>query len=99
MIALFPKHPTITPLREKLDRALKKYIKKFCKKHSLQFEYVVGEDLMEMIRLNDFYFNINNIIYDIDNKLPKNIIFKWYDDTIEKKTDYNLHTIIIRNGN
>jgi len=91
MIARFPKHPTKTPLREKLDKVLKKYLKKFCKKHDLEFEYAVGDDLMGVICLNDFYFNINDIIYDIDNDLPKHIIFSWYQATINKKTDYNLH--------
>jgi len=91
MIARFPKHPTKTPLREKLDKVLKKYLKKFCKKHDMEFEYAVGDDLMGVICLNDFYFNINDIIYDIDNDLPKHIIFSWYEATINKKTDYNLH--------
>jgi len=93
MIAPFPKHPTKTPLRKKLNKVLKKYLKKFCKKHELEWEDIdaIRNDLMGIINVGDYYFDINNIIYDIDNDLPEEVIWKWYNDIVSEKNQSNLH--------
>jgi len=78
MIVRFPKHPTSTPLRKKLNLVVKKYAKKITKKHSLHFKFAISDDLLDVICLSDYYFNITDIIYDIDSKLLKNIIFKGF---------------------
>ena len=69
-------------LRNTLDDILKEYIRLFEEKHEAFFEFAVEDDLMGIICFGDWYFNISDIIYDIDNDLPKNLIFKWQEDHI-----------------
>ena len=70
-------------MRKKLDKILEKYIKKFEKKHGLTFEFAVSDDLMGVIFFGCvFYFDINNIIYDIDTKQPEGLIIDWLYDTM-----------------
>jgi len=50
-------------------------------------EFVVANDLMGIIHISDCFFNINDIIYDIDNNLPEDIIFTWYWEQVEKSSE------------
>ena len=70
-------------IREKLDDILKEYIRLFEEKHEVFFDYAVGDDLMGLLCFGDYLFAINYIIYDIDNDLPKNLIFQWQDDSFD----------------
>ena len=87
-------------LRERLDSILMEYIKRFEKKHGLEFEFAVNDDLMGTISFGCVYcFHISDIIYDIDNKLKKGLIMDWLNDhldcnTLKDPKDYkyiNLH--------
>lgn len=70
-------------LRTALDKALTGYVKKFEKIHGVEFEWAVNDNLMDILCFGDYYFDIADIIYDIDNKLPVRLIFEWYDDGLE----------------
>lgn len=70
-------------LRTALDKALTAYIKKFEKAHGVELDWSVNDDLMDMLCFGDHYFNISDIIYDVDNKLPVRLIFEWQDAGIE----------------
>lgn len=74
-------------MRKKLNKILKKYIKKFEKKHGLTFEFAVEDDLMDVICFGDvLFFSIHDIIYDIDTKQPKGLIIEWlYDSMYQDK--------------
>ena len=72
----------VMKIREKLDDILKEYIRLFEEKHEVFFDYAVGDDLIGLLCFGDWYFNISDIIYDIDNNLPQNLIFKWQEDHI-----------------
>ena len=62
-------------MKKELEKILKKYISKFEKKHELTFEFAVSNDLMGTISFSCiYYFSINDIIFDIDNYLPKDLI-------------------------
>lgn len=65
-------------MREKLDKILKEYIKKFEKKQNLNFDFAVSEDLMGVICFSDSYFiNITDVVYDIDTDQSKGLILEW----------------------
>ena len=66
-------------LRTALDKALTGYIKKFEKAHGVEFNWAVNDDLMDILCFGDYYFDISDIIYDCDNKLPVRLIFEWQD--------------------
>ena len=70
-------------LRDKLDNILKEYIRLFEEKHEAFFEFAVGDDLMGLLCFGDYLFAIHDIVYDIDNDLPKNLIFQWQDDSFD----------------
>ena len=74
-------------LRDKLDNILKEYIRLFEEKHEVFFDYAVGDDLMGLLCFGDYLFAIHDIVYDIDNNLPKNLIFQWQDDSFDSITN------------
>ena len=74
-------------LRDKLDNILKEYIRLFEEKHEVFFEYAVGDDLMGLLCFGDYLFTMRDIIYDIDNNLPKSLIFQWQDDSFDSITN------------
>lgn len=70
-------------LRNKLDSTLKEYIRLFEEKHEVFFDYAVGDDLMGLLCFGDYLFTTRDVICDIDNDLPKNLIFQWQDDSFD----------------
>lgn len=74
-------------LRDKLDNILKEYIRLFEEKHEVFFDYAVGDDLMGLLCFGDYLFAIHDIVYDIDDNLPKNLIFQWQDDSFDSITN------------
>lgn len=74
-------------LRNKLDNILKGYINLFEEKHEVFFDYAVGDDLMGLLCFGEYLFAVGDIIYDIDNNLPKKLIFQWQDDSFDSITN------------
>lgn len=70
-------------IREKLDDILKEYIRLFEEKQEVFFEYAVGDDLTGLLCFGEYLFAAKDVIYDIDNDLPKNLIFQWQDDSFD----------------
>lgn len=70
-------------LRKQLDTALKNYIYKFEKIHGVEFEWAVNDDLMGVLCFGDRMFNMSDVIYDCDNKLPVRLIFEWQNAGID----------------
>ena len=80
-------------MRKKLNKILKKYIKKFEKKHGLTFEFAVSDDLMDVICFGDvLFFSINDIVYDIDTKQPNGLIIDWLYDSINQDKYINFYS-------
>ena len=69
-------------LRDKLDNILKEYINLFEEKHEVFFDCAVGDDLTGLLCFGDYLFTTRDVIYDIDNNLPQNLIFQWQEDHI-----------------
>jgi hypothetical protein len=70
-------------LKKQLDTALKNYIYKFEKAHGVEFEWAVNDDLMGVLCFGDHMFNMSDIVYDVDNKLPVKLIFEWQDASLD----------------
>lgn len=69
-----------TKLRKDLDAALMAYVKKFEKAHGVEHEWVKGENSIDsVVCFGDYFFTMGEIVYDVDNKLPVNLIFEWQD--------------------
>jgi predicted transglutaminase-like protease len=65
-------------LRTALDAAIMGYLRKFEEVQGVTVEYAVGDDLLGIFEVADAYLSINDIVYDIDNKLPIGLIFEWF---------------------
>jgi len=76
-----------TKLRDELDRILLKYIEEFEQKHEVYREFSVSNDLLQPALISDCFFQIQDIIYDIDNNVPDDLIFDWYWEQVEKPID------------
>lgn len=82
-------------MKKQLEKVLKQYIKEFEKKQDLTFEFAVGDNLMEVISFGYVYFfNMSDIIYDIDNNIKENIIIEWLEYTIQEKDYINYRTYL-----
>lgn len=82
-------------MKKQLEKVLKQYIKEFEKKQDLTFEFAVGDNLMEVISFGYVYFfNMSDIIYDIDNNIKENIIVEWCEYTIQEKDYINYRTYL-----
>lgn len=56
------------------------YIELFCNKQGFYYNYD-GDG--EIIEIADYFFNFEDIRYDIDNDVRKGLILKWYDEGVE----------------
>lgn len=82
-------------MKKQLEKVLKQYIKEFENKQYLTFEFAVDENLMEVISFGSVYFfNMSDIIYDVDNDIKENIIIEWLEYTLQEKDYINYRTYL-----
>ena len=82
-------------MKKQLEKVLKQYIKEFENKQDLTFEFAVDDNLMEVISFGSVYFfNMSDIIYDVDNDIKENIIIEWLEYTLQEKDYINYRTYL-----
>ena len=69
-------------LKTALDAAIMGYIKAFEKKHGVAFEWARLDDLTGMLCFGDHFFNMSDVVQDIDKKYQRGEIFNWQDDGV-----------------
>lgn len=73
-------------LKNRFDLICSEYIKKFEEKQELYFEGWVGDNIGEIATFGDVYFfNFDDIRYDIDNEIVRGLIKNWLHDSINNK--------------
>lgn len=57
------------------------YLKRFCEKHEMNLEPNpwVGDCVGEVAMIGDYFFNFDDIRYDLDNDCEDEAILEWYD--------------------
>lgn len=70
-------------LRQDLDKALNGYIKTFCKKQGVDYEFSVHGDLLGVGLYSDMYLNMSDVVLDIDTEAPAGKILDWYWGSLE----------------
>lgn len=70
-------------MKKQLENAITNYVNAFEKKHEVEFLFFVNDDVIGVAFISDSFFNVSDIIYDIDNDCPKDLIWEWYDKTME----------------
>ena len=70
-------------LKKKLDEAIREIIARFEEKQELNFEFAVGDDLLDVLGFNGlYYFTLQDIVHDLATVQPKGLITEWQDYTI-----------------
>ncbi len=86
----------IIKLKALYETIADEYVYLFEKKHGLKLEFWVADDKTGVACFGDVYFfTASDIMYDINNKLPKGFILQWIEDNVdnqEKKGYINLHS-------
>lgn len=70
-------------LKQKYEEVCNEYVKRFCKKQGIEFDGWVANIVGEVAYCNDFYFNFQDIVLDVNSKQPKGLIIDWYYDSID----------------
>jgi hypothetical protein len=85
----------LSELQVTFNFVVEKYIQKFEKKHGYQFSDWVSDDIGGIACfIEQYYFNFDDIRYDIDNNVKKGLIFQWQDEGVENggKDDINFRS-------
>lgn len=70
-------------LKQKYEDACNEYVDIFCMKQDLANEGWVNDDIGGIALCSDFYFNLHDIVWDINSKQPKGQILDWYFECLD----------------
>lgn len=70
-------------LKQQYSSVVLKYTKAFCKKHDIEFEYWAGGDIGTIAFIADYFFNFDDMRFDIDEDIPVGKITEWYNEGVE----------------
>lgn len=73
----------IAILKNEFDLLANEYVKIFCEKQDMYFDFWVGDEIGGVASVGDYFFNLDDIRYDIDSKIKKGEILDWQDYVIE----------------
>ena len=74
---------------ELFEYAARNLIKEFCRKQDLQFEFENSDIEAGVVCLSDYFFNIEDIYYDMKHNKPKGKILQWYDYRLIHNSNIN----------
>lgn len=70
-------------LKDRFAELANEYILKFEKKHEYEFDFWIADEIRIASFIQQYFFNFDDIRFDIDNNCPKGMIFEWQDYIIE----------------
>lgn len=74
-------------LKERYQSVATAYLNKFIKKHDIDFDGWINDDIGGIASFCcQYYFNLDDIRYDIDNECEVGLILRWQEDVV----DYNM---------
>jgi len=81
-------------LKERYDILIEEYIQAFVKKHEYEFDgWIANDNTGIAIFIDQYFFNVGDIMYDINNKCKKNLIFEWQDYCMDETNEnINFHS-------
>lgn len=85
----------VKQLKETYEFACNEYVRKFCDKQEMTNGGWVNDDVGGIAICSDFYFNLHEIVWDINSKQPKGQIIDWYYENLdapEKAINYYSYT-------
>jgi hypothetical protein len=82
-------------LRKSFDNIVGLYIADFEEKHDSYLEYWVCDDTTGIACFGDHFFNLGDIVYDIDNECTAGEIFKWQNHQIDNDSKVNFKSYLM----
>lgn len=73
----------MTQLQINYENSCNEYIKVFCKKQQLSFEGWAGNKVGGVACCGDYFFNLFDIVCDVNSKCKKGLILNWHDTCVE----------------
>ena len=74
----------INELKEHYEVVVSEYIRKFCNKQEVSFEFWVANEIGGVACFgDDLCFNFTDIVWDINSNQPKNQIIDWIYESID----------------
>ncbi len=68
----------------------------FAKKQGIEFDGFLNDATCNTVMFGDYYFDLSDIIFDLQNTQPKGLILRWKNDSIEAYFAGNFDTINYR---
>ena len=76
-------------LKERYEKACNDYIAEFTKKQEIEFDGWVGDEVGGIASFIDqYFFNISDIVWDINSNQPEGLILQWQDDCLESNPKF-----------
>lgn len=75
-------------MKKRFENAVAEYIKAFTKKHDIEFDGWVADQIGTVGMFADYYFDLEDIRRDLDQNMTQGDIFKWYDMRMQKKHEH-----------
>jgi len=81
----------IKEVKERHESACNEYVKLFCKKQGIEFDFWIGDEIGGIASfIQQYYFTISDIALDLNTRQPKHLILSWHNDSVDysfKHTD------------
>jgi len=71
-------------LRKKYEKIVKDYIKLFSKKHEIELDFWVADQIGTVASFGDYFFDFETIRLDLDYDVPPEHLFRWYEHSLEE---------------
>jgi hypothetical protein len=82
----------VEKLKKKYEEICLSYIEKFCNKHEMEFYGWVGDTVGSIAFCNNFFFNFQDILWDINSFQKKGMIVDWYFCEMTEGINYYSYT-------
>lgn len=89
----------IEELNKQYEYICNEWIKKFCKKQEIEFDGFVGNEIGGVASFNEeYFFEMSDIILDLNTKQPKGLILEWQNSIVENGAfiNYKSYTMGLR---
>jgi len=71
-------------LNKKYEFVCNEYIRKFCNKQEIDFDEWIGDEIGGIASFcSQYFFNLADIILDLNTNQPKGIILDWQSDGVD----------------
>jgi len=80
----------LSELKTTYELACNEYAYKFARKQDIHFDGWIGTPGQLTSFIDQYFFSMDDIIYDINHKCQKGLILKWQDEGIEN-SDFRMN--------